>query len=300
VCGAGGLQALVKSGLDIRGKRVAVAGTGPLLLAVASYLRKHGAEIKIIAEQTSLPRLAQFSMRLCSCIPKVQQALKLKRDLSGVQFRVNCWPVAARGDDALREVEFRGPRGKLAMVCDYLACGFGLVPNLELPRLMGCDVRNGFVVVNERQRTSVEGVYCAGEPTGIGGVDAAICEGRIAGLAAVGRSGDATGLLRERQRWKKFEQAMSNAFQLRPELRELCDSTTMVCRCEDVVYGRLQGLRSWREAKLQTRCGMGACQGRTCGLTTEFMFGWQAVQGRPPVFPTRVETLISEPTSVEN
>ena len=44
VMGAGGLQALVKSGLPIQGKRVVVAGTGPLLLAVASYLRKHGAE----------------------------------------------------------------------------------------------------------------------------------------------------------------------------------------------------------------------------------------------------------------
>ena len=45
VMGAGGLQAMVKSGLPIRGKRVVVAGTGPMLLAVAAYLRKHGAEI---------------------------------------------------------------------------------------------------------------------------------------------------------------------------------------------------------------------------------------------------------------
>ena len=45
VMGAGGLQAMVKCGLPIRGKRVIVAGTGPLLLAVAAYLRKRGAEI---------------------------------------------------------------------------------------------------------------------------------------------------------------------------------------------------------------------------------------------------------------
>ncbi len=37
VMGAGGLQAMVKSGLPIQGKRVVVAGTGPLLLAVAAY-----------------------------------------------------------------------------------------------------------------------------------------------------------------------------------------------------------------------------------------------------------------------
>ena len=37
VLGAGGLQALVKSGLPIADKRVIVAGSGPLLLAVAAY-----------------------------------------------------------------------------------------------------------------------------------------------------------------------------------------------------------------------------------------------------------------------
>src|SRR5215469_5114645 len=41
IMGAGGLQAMVKSGLPIRRKRVVVAGTGPLLLAVAAYLRTH-------------------------------------------------------------------------------------------------------------------------------------------------------------------------------------------------------------------------------------------------------------------
>ena len=39
VTGAGGLQALVKCGLPIRGKCVVIAGSGPLLLAVAAYLR---------------------------------------------------------------------------------------------------------------------------------------------------------------------------------------------------------------------------------------------------------------------
>ena len=45
VMGAGGLQALAKSGLGIAGKRIVVAGTGPLLLAVAAYARKCGAKV---------------------------------------------------------------------------------------------------------------------------------------------------------------------------------------------------------------------------------------------------------------
>ena len=53
VMGAGGLQALVKTGLPIEGKRVVVAGSGPLLLAVAAYLRARGADVLLIAEQAS-------------------------------------------------------------------------------------------------------------------------------------------------------------------------------------------------------------------------------------------------------
>jgi NADPH-dependent 2,4-dienoyl-CoA reductase/sulfur reductase-like enzyme len=60
VIGAGGLQAMVKSGLPIQGKRVVVAGSGPLLLAVAAYLHSHGAEILMICEQTSWASLARF------------------------------------------------------------------------------------------------------------------------------------------------------------------------------------------------------------------------------------------------
>jgi NADPH-dependent 2,4-dienoyl-CoA reductase/sulfur reductase-like enzyme len=300
VCGAGGLQALVKSGLNIRGKRVAVAGTGPLLLAVASYLRRHGAEIQIIAEQAGISKLGRFSMQLCSSWTKLRQAMKLRQDLLGIPYRTSCWPVAARGEGVLREVEFRGAREGLSISCDYLACGFGLIPNLEVPRLLGCDLRGGFVVVDERQKTSVESVYCAGESTGIGGVDAAICEGRIAGLAAAGRSECETSLLRERARWKSFECALSSAFAIRSELREMCDDATTICRCEDVTCGRLRRMQNWREAKLQTRCGMGACQGRTCGAITEFLFDWHAVHTRPPVFPARVETLIGKATPVEH
>ena len=43
VVGAGGLQLLGKSGWPVAGKRVVVAGTGPLSIAVAAYLVRHGA-----------------------------------------------------------------------------------------------------------------------------------------------------------------------------------------------------------------------------------------------------------------
>jgi hypothetical protein len=48
---------------------------------------------------------------------------------------------------------------------------------------------------------------------------------------------------------------------------------------------------NWRAAKLQTRCGMGACQGRVCGPATQFLFKWNSESVRPPIFPARVESL---------
>jgi pyruvate/2-oxoglutarate dehydrogenase complex dihydrolipoamide dehydrogenase (E3) component len=68
--------------------------------------------------------------------------------------------------------------------CNYLACGFGLVPNVELPLALGCELKDGFVRVDCNQATSVPNVYCAGEPTGIGGADCALIEGQIAVYAA--------------------------------------------------------------------------------------------------------------------
>ncbi|HET6974705.1 MAG TPA: hypothetical protein VFI24_00165, partial [Pyrinomonadaceae bacterium] len=83
---------------------------------------------------------------------------------------------------------------------------------------------------------------------------------------------------------------------LRDELKRLAAPETIVCRCEDVTYERLRVQNSWRTAKLQTRCGMGPCQGRICGGAVEFLFGWRAESVRPPVLPVRVESLIREVT----
>jgi len=152
-------------------------------------------------------------------------------------------------------------------------------------------VEAGCVRVDELQQSSVTGIYCAGELTGIGGVDKAQLEGRIAALAAAGQPDKARALLNQRNRHMRFARNLAAAFALREELRSLAADATMVCRCEDVPYAALQECRSWREAKLHTRCGMGPCQGRVCGPATEFLFGWKAPAPRPPVFPVEVETL---------
>ncbi len=158
--------------------------------------------------------------------------------------------------------------------------------------LMGCAVDGGFVKVDEWQGSSVKGVFCAGEPTGIGGVEAALVEGEIAGLAAAGVAEKARVLLKRRDATRRFARLLDRVYGLNPELRKLADAETIVCRCEDVTMGEVRAHSSWREAKLQARMGMGACQGRVCGAACEFLFGWGMESVRPPIQPTSVGNLV--------
>lgn len=294
VMGAGGLDAMARSGLPVQGKRVVIAGTGPLLLAVAAHLAMRGAKIIAVCEQASLSRLAAFGGSLITQPGKLAQAFQLRASLQQAHFYTGCWIVEAKGSGALESLTLQQNGKRWYMSCDYLGCGYHLVPNLELPRLLGCRLQSGFVEVDLCQQTSILGVYCAGEPTGIGGVELAIIEGQIAGLAASGRSNEAQDLMRKKTSDERFVNALAKAFALDPRLRGLPTDDTIVCRCEDVRFGALREHTASRDAKLQTRCGMGPCQGRVCGAATEFLFGWAADSVRPPILPACIASLHAE------
>lgn len=292
VMGAGGLQALVKNGWPISGQRVVIAGSGPLLLAVAEGVRKAGANILSINEQAALGDALKFLPALLLEPKKIWQGIQIKSQLFGVPHRHGVWPVKAEGDDTLRRVMLTDGKRTWTEECDVLACGFGLVPNVELPLALGCALENDFVRVDDRQQTSGENIFCAGEPTGIGGVDSALVEGQIAGYAAAGDMEKADSLRDQRAVWHQFRSTLTEAFALRPEVLKLATDDTLVCRCEDVTLGQLKKFNGWRDAKLQTRCGMGACQGRVCGSAAKVILGWGMESVRPPVLPAKVESFI--------
>jgi NADPH-dependent 2,4-dienoyl-CoA reductase/sulfur reductase-like enzyme len=293
VLGAGGLQAMVKAGLPIAGKRVLVAGTGPLLLAVAASLRQKGAIVPLVAEQASRQRVLTFAAGLWRWPGKLLQAFALRCRLLGTSLQMGCWPVAALGKNRLEEVTFQMGKQTITYPCDYLACGFGLVPNLELPLLLGCAIQNGAVQVDAWQQTSLPDVYCAGEPVGIAGLEAALVEGQIAGHAAAEQPQRVARLQQQRVRTRRFAALLERAFGLDERLKELPQPDTIVCRCEDVTWERLRTHTTGRAAKLQTRCGMGPCQGRVCGPALEFLAGWSVQAPRPPLFPVRLSSLMN-------
>jgi hypothetical protein len=85
---------------------------------------------------------------------------------------------------------------------------------------------------------------------------------------------------------------MERAFAPRAQLRDVCASDTIVCRCEDVPLGAIDPAWSARQAKLYTRAGMGPCQGRVCGAALQFHFGWSPDTVRPPIEPVLLSTLL--------
>ncbi len=293
VFGAGGLQALVKGGFPVEGKRIVVAGTGPLLLAVAAHLQDYGAKVICIAEQAPLANLLPFASGLIAQPAKLLQGARYRATLARVPYHLGCWPVAVEGSGSVSSVRLTKGGHTWDEPCDLLAVGFHLVPNTELAALLGCSFNGDCVEVDQSQQTSVPHIFCAGEPTGVAGIDAALIEGEIAGLAAAGETRKAAALYARRDRERDFGLRLGRAFQLRPELSTLAAPETIVCRCEDVPFRELKGKYSWTDAKLQTRCGMGACQGRVCGPAVQTLFGWRATSVRPPIFPVPLSVLIS-------
>lgn len=291
VMGVGGVQALVEAGLDPAGKRIVVAGSGPLLLAVAASLARACARVEGIFEQAPARSLFGFGGTALGAPSKLVEGAGYLLQTLGVAYRPGWWVKRAEGRDRVASVTVTNGRRERTISCDWLACGFHLVPNLELPRLLGCRIDDGYVAVDACQRSSVPDVACVGELTGVGGMEKALVEGQIAGYAAAGREADANKLVRRQRRWMNFARRLDRAFAPRAELRELPAAETIVCRCEDVAHGELAGRRNSREAKLHTRCGMGACQGRICGAATEFLYRWRMTGARPPVFPARIATV---------
>jgi hypothetical protein len=162
------------------------------------------------------------------------------------------------------------------------------VPNLELSRLLGCEIAAGAVVVDASQRTSVVGVFAAGELVGIGGVSQALATGAIAGLAR--RRGG-----RCRSPGAAGEVVSPKASPgLRPERSPGPRPPETVVVGEDVPLGRLAATRSAREAKLHARAGMGACQGRVCQAALAVLRGFEPDSARPPLVPVPISVLAGE------
>ncbi|MFM0591507.1 FAD-dependent oxidoreductase [Paraburkholderia dilworthii] len=296
VTGAGALQALIKGGMPVRGERIVIAGSGPLLIAALATARDAGARVVAVVEQASAFDVARFGVSLLAEPAKLRQAVEMTRGFAGLHYWTGSIVHEAHGEDRVEQVTIRRGRHDVTLACERVACGFGLVPNVTLAQALGCAINDaGEIVVDDEQRTSVDGVLAAGECTGVGGAELAVVEGEVAGLCASGGAGNNAD---NRARWRRFGHRVATTFALQAAARTPPADATLLCRCEDVSVGEVRACADWRDAKLHTRCGMGACQGRICGAAASLYFGWPSAAPRPPFSPARIDTLMAaNPTS---
>jgi NADPH-dependent 2,4-dienoyl-CoA reductase/sulfur reductase-like enzyme len=326
---AGGVTALVKAQRVLPGRRVLLAGTGPLLLAAATALVHGGARVVGIAE--AAPRRALLGLLRRPGI--VSQTLEVARALWRTRMWTRTGLVRIEGDVGVERAvlarldpDWRPVAGTERTVdVDTVVLGYGLVPSPELADLAGCALaweagRGGWIPVADPERlmaTSAPGVFVAGDGAGIGGADVAEQEGRLAGLGAalnVGRRdraqarAHAAPAFRALRRFRAFRRTLGRVLAPRPGLYGLVTDDTVVCRCEEVSGAEVrvaveEGARRVAEVRAVTRAGMGLCQGRFCVPTVAGLLGrWASLApdaaGRlPPRLPARPVpvTVLSDP-----
>ncbi|MCJ1680473.1 NAD(P)/FAD-dependent oxidoreductase [Streptomyces sp. APSN-46.1] len=318
VVGAGGAQAMLKGGLVLPGKRVVVAGSGPLLLAVAGSLAAAGARVPAVVEAASYTGYAGRTPTLLRNPAKIAEAATYGSALlrHHVRLLTRHAVTEAHGTDRVEAVtvarldrDWRPLPGTARRIpCDALAVGHGLVPQLELATGLGCATlraADGTVALelDDRQRTSVPGIWSAGETGGIGGAQLALAEGEIAAFAIAGAPVPAA-LVRRRARLRAFAAAMGAAHRPGDGWTGWLRDDTDVCRCEEVPAGCVReavedlGARDVRTVKLLTRAGMGWCQGRMCGPAVAALAGQEPAPDRRPLScPVPLRHLTELPTT---
>ncbi len=291
----GAAQTLWRSYGTLPGRRVLIAGNGPLNIQVAYEFAKAGATVVAVAETACAPTVGSLKTLTSMAITDwdlMRAGLRYRMGLARYRVPLLYRHVVTRIEQAkdglvatLARLEGRKATGHARQFqADVVCLGYGFQPSNEILRSLGArhdyDAARGQLVTRRRGdgATTVAGVYGVGDCCGVGGARAAVAEGTLAGVAAARSVGlaapDAALVEAEAQRRlvhaRRFEDALWSLFDAPRFAYELADSDTIVCRCEEVSLGQLEaaladGRPSIGEVKLRTRAGMGRCQGRYCG-----------------------------------
>jgi NADPH-dependent 2,4-dienoyl-CoA reductase/sulfur reductase-like enzyme len=291
VLAAGGAQSLLKANWLIPEGRVCIAGTGPLAYLLANQLLAAGVRELAFLDTTPEENYRAAATLFLSALARPSYLAKGLRLVSGVRKKArpyvrNVRSLQARGAARVESVGYETARGSAEIATDWLLLHQGVVPNTQVTRALQCDHTWNAdqlcwqPVIDEWGCSSRKGVLVAGDSGGILGADAAAASGSIAALHAAVTLGrlplhrrDALARPHRRTlaRLRRVRRFLDRLY--RPlDAHRVPVGATIVCRCEDVTAEQArtaiaQGCAGPNQLKFFTRCGMGPCQGRYCGLT---------------------------------
>jgi NADPH-dependent 2,4-dienoyl-CoA reductase/sulfur reductase-like enzyme len=284
----GGAQVALKSQACAIGSEVVFAGTGALLYLVAAQYRKAGARVAAVldtspwsARVAALPKLLAAPTALWN---GVALTLALSRAGVPVHTGIELLEIAGTAEGGVSGISFKDASGRVRKLeCDAVALGYHLRPETQLADLARCEfrfdplTRQWLPQADTDGRSSVPGVYLAGDGARVLGANAAEMRGRLAAMAVLqdlGRSQTVETIAKLRRSLaglERFAQGLSQAFPWPAQQAARLSDDTIVCRCECVSAGELRqvvqqtGACESNRAKAFSRVGMGRCQGRYCG-----------------------------------
>ncbi|MBX9469692.1 MAG: FAD-dependent oxidoreductase [Rhizobium sp.] len=287
---AGAAQTLLRSYGTLPGRRILIAGNGPLNIQVATEIIKAGGEIVVLAERARAPWTKPAeAVGLLRHDPAL--AIKGMRELgrlqrAGVEIAWQSQITSLHGDGHVQRAILTGPGGEVVVEADTVLLGGDFTSSSELSRLLGCahtvEPDGRFrAVCDETGMSSLPDVYIVGEAVRFGGAHVALAEGRLAGLAAAAQLGlEATpdrAAARKLGRAKSFQAALWRLFEPSTP-KSVPPDDALACRCESVSMGTLReaarhGPPDIATLKRLTRAGMGRCQGRYCASTLTALTG---------------------------
>jgi len=288
----GAAQIALKAQACAIGSRVVFMGSGPLLYLVAAQYVKAGARVEAVLDTApAVPGWA--ALRGLLRRPRLLlRGLALRAALrrAGVSVLNAVTPLRIEGtpNDGVSAVVLRDARGaERTFACDAVGLGWHLRAESQLADLAGCDFafeaasRQWLPRIDDCGRSSVPGVYLAGDGARILGADGAEAAGRLAALAALDDLKHARGqtlFTAEHSRLQRtlatmdgFRAGLVQAFPWPHAHAAALPNDAIVCRCEAVTAGELRrsvldlGSQELNRAKAFSRVGMGRCQGRYCG-----------------------------------
>jgi NADPH-dependent 2,4-dienoyl-CoA reductase/sulfur reductase-like enzyme len=295
----GGAQVALKAQGCAIGQRVVFAGSGPLLYLVAWQYRKAGVDVAAVLDAAPLAARRHLVDAFRHAPGIVLRGLHYAAELMryGVQLRSGVTDLRMEGETRVTGVAWREGRGVRSLNCDGVGFGLGLRPETQVADLAGCAMRfsardrTWLPVKDAAGRSSVAGVYLAGDGAGIAGADAAERAGERSALALAedrGLSVDQTRaalLTRELAAIERAREALEAVFPFPHHWAEEVADDTLVCRCEEVDAGALRkavrnyDLTELNRLKAISRIGMGRCQGRMCAAAAAELLA--QTTGRP-------------------